>query len=83
MTDAQGDEIANFINKWKDNVDKIIFQCEYGESRSVGCASAVSEYMFNKKLPDEIRDDMNCLCYNNTYRALRDFQKVSDILCIK
>ena len=75
MTDAQGDEIVNFISKWIPTVDVIIFQCEYGESRSVGCAEAVSEYIFSKMLPDNITEKMNNLCYNVTYRAIKRFSE--------
>ncbi len=71
MTDHEGDEVVDFVYKWLNKVDTIIFQCEYGESRSVGCAEAVAEILLNSKLDDEKTLGMNRHCYNTVKRAFK------------
>lgn len=71
MTDHEGDEVVDFVYKWLNKVDTIIFQCEYGESRSVGCAEAVMEMLLNSKFDDEKTLGMNRHCYNTVKRAFK------------
>lgn len=66
---AQGNEISDFVNLWIDKVDKIIFQCEYGESCSVGCAEATLEHFFNTRLDENKLINMNSLCYKTLLDA--------------
>ena len=42
----EADELAEFIFTAKKNGKDIICQCEYGESRSSGCAAAIHEYFY-------------------------------------
>ena len=42
----EADHLAEFIFKAKNDGLDIICQCEYGESRSSGCAAAILEYFY-------------------------------------
>lgn len=42
----EADQLAEFIFKAKNDGLDIICQCEYGESRSSGCAAAILEYFY-------------------------------------
>lgn len=44
MSYAQAKEIADFYKKVRNDVDLIICQCEYGQSRSAAIAAAILEY---------------------------------------
>ena len=43
----EADDLAEFIFTAKREGKDIICQCEYGESRSSGCAAAIHEYFYN------------------------------------
>ena len=42
IQDTDGKKIVEFVNKWKDKVDKIIVHCSAGISRSSGVCAAIS-----------------------------------------
>lgn len=42
----EADEAAKFIYSAKDHGRNIICQCEYGQSRSAGCAAAILEHFY-------------------------------------
>lgn len=37
--------VIDFVNKWKDKINLIVVQCEYGVSRSSGVAAALSKWI--------------------------------------
>lgn len=64
--------LAKFIDKAKNNGMDIICQCEYGQSRSAGCAAAILEY-YNKNgisIFVDYRYYPNQLIFNKIYEAL-------------
>ena len=44
FNESMADEIADFVNEHQNEVQTIICQCEYGQSRSAGVAAAILEY---------------------------------------
>ena len=44
---SNADALAEFIYKAYKNGKDIICQCEYGQSRSAGCAAAILEYFYH------------------------------------
>lgn len=42
----EADDMAMFITKAYMDGKNIICQCEYGQSRSAGCAAAIKEYFY-------------------------------------
>lgn len=48
----EADEIAEFVCRAYQNGLDLICQCEYEQSRSVGCAAAVRELFYHDGIPD-------------------------------
>lgn len=70
-------ELANFIIKAeKDGLD-IICQCEYGQSRSAACASAILEYFYHNGISifADYRYYPNQLIFNKLLNALKALPK--------
>jgi len=44
----EANELAKFIYRAKEDGLDIICQCEYGQSRSAGCAAAICEHFYSK-----------------------------------
>ena len=68
----EADELAEFIYKAKEEGLDIICQCEYGQSRSAGCAAAILQY-FSKNGIDVFTDYRyypNQLVYHKVFDAL-------------
>ena len=68
----EADELAEFIYKAKDEGLDIICQCEYGQSRSAGCAAAILQH-FSKNGIDVFTDYRyypNQLVYHKVFDAL-------------
>ena len=42
----EADDLAKFIVKAVSENKNIVCQCEYGQSRSAGCAAAIQEYFY-------------------------------------
>lgn len=42
----EADDLAKFIVKAVSENKNIVCQCEYGQSRSAGCAAAIKEYFY-------------------------------------
>ena len=71
------DKLAEFIYAAKSDKLDIICQCEYGQSRSAGCAAAIREH-FNSdgiKVFADYRYYPNQLVYNKVYDALEEHIK--------
>lgn len=64
---------AEFVFKHKDEVETLICQCEYGQSRSAAIAAAVTEYFCGNGI-EIFADDRyypNKLVFRSTLQALR------------
>ena len=64
--------LPNLLTKQKNNGMDIICQCEYGQSRSAGCAAAILEHYEHRGI-DIFRDYKyypNQLIFNKIYDAL-------------
>lgn len=75
--DEQAQEIAEFVYGCKDNIDLLICQCEYGQSRSAGCAAAISEHFYGNGI-DIFADDRyypNKLVFRKVLNALNNLKK--------
>ena len=48
LSDEQAKQIADFYHSVRDNVEVIICQCEYGQSRSAAIAAAILEHRSRK-----------------------------------
>ena len=71
----EADELAEFIYKAKEDGLDIICQCEYGQSRSAGCAAAIIEH-FNRNGIDIFADYRyypNQLVYHKVFDALTKY----------
>lgn len=71
----EADELAEFIYKAKDDGLDIICQCEYGQSRSAGCAAAILQH-FSKNGIDVFTDYRyypNQLVHHKVFDALTKY----------
>ncbi len=71
----EADELAEFIYKAKEDGLGIICQCEYGQSRSAGCAAAILQH-FSKNGIDIFADYRyypNQLVYHKVFDALQKY----------
>ena len=69
----EADDLAKFIKKAKEDGLDIICQCEYGQSRSAGCAAAILEY-YNRsgiKVFSNYKYYPNQVIFNKVYDALK------------
>lgn len=75
----EGDELAEFIYKAKDDGLDIICQCEYGQSRSAGCAAAILEHFEHRGIDifSDYKYYPNQLVYHKIYDALNKHLKES------
>ena len=71
----EADDLAEFIFTAKREGKDIICQCEYGESRSSGCAAAIHEYFYNDgiKIFADYRYYPNQMVYHKVYDALEKY----------
>ena len=70
------DDLAEFIYKAKEEGFDIICQCEYGQSRSAGCAAAILQH-FSKNGIDVFTDYRyypNQLVYHKAFDALEKYK---------
>lgn len=70
-------DLAEFIYKAKKDGLDIICQCEYGESRSSGCAAAILEHFYGKGLSIfvDYRYYPNQLVYHKVFDALELYKQ--------
>lgn len=74
FSDEQARKIAGFVLRYKRETELLICQCHYGQSRSAGCAAAITEY-FNGNGIDIFADDRfypNKLVYRKVFKALKE-----------
>lgn len=69
----EADEVATFIHTAKELGCDIICQCEYGQSRSAGCAAAILEYFEGRGIDifADYRYYPNQLVYHKIFDALK------------
>lgn len=77
ITSKDGENIARFINRYKQQVDVIIVQCEAGQSRSAGCCAAIMRYLTgnDSDIFDNPRYTPNMLVYRTVLNALVKFEE--------
>ena len=73
----EADELAEFIYKAKEDGLDIICQCEYGQSRSAGCAAAILQHFSNNGIDvfTDYRYYPNQLVYHKVFDALRKYEE--------
>ena len=78
----EADDLAEFIFTAKREGKDIICQCEYGESRSSGCAAAIHEYFYNDgiKIFADYRYYPNQMVYHKVYDALERYGIENDVI---
>ena len=71
----EADELAEFIYKAKEDGLDIICQCEYGQSRSAGCAAAILEHFESRGIDVfvDYRYYPNQLVYHKVFDALTKY----------
>lgn len=71
----EADRLAEFIFKAKNDGLNILCQCEYGESRSSGCAAAILEYFYQTGISifTDYRYYPNQVIYHKVFEALRKY----------
>lgn len=75
----EANDVAKFIyNAMKDGLD-IICQCEYGESRSAGCGSAILEHFYKNGITifADYRHCPNQLVYHKVFDSLEKYKEKS------
>lgn len=72
------DALAEFIYKAKEEGRDIICQCEYGQSRSAGCAAAILEHFESKGIDVfvDYRYYPNQLVYHKVFDALTKYMVI-------
>ncbi len=72
-----GYTMETYFDKAKENGYDIICQCEYGQSRSAGCAGAILEHFSRSgiKVFADYRYYPNQLIFNKTLQALTNYKK--------
>ena len=73
----EADELAEFIYKAKNDGLNIICQCEYGQSRSAGCAGAILEHFYKNGISifTDYRYFPNQVVYHKVFDALEKYKK--------
>ena len=76
FSDEQAQQIAEFYNRVKGNVDTLICQCEYGQSRSAGVAAAIIEFTTGKGIRVFVDDRYfpNKFVFRKVYNALKNYE---------
>lgn len=71
----QADKLAEFIYHAYNNNMNIICQCEYGQSRSAGCAAAILEHFFKNGISifADYKYYPNQVIYHKVYDALEKY----------
>ena len=71
----EAEELAQFIVEAKKDGWDIICQCEYGQSRSAGCAAAILEFYYNHGISifADYRYCPNQMIFHKVYDALKSY----------
>lgn len=73
----EADEIAEFVYEAYNSGMDIICQCEYGQSRSAGCAAAILEHFYHTGISvfADYRRYPNQVVYHKVFDALGNYKK--------
>lgn len=74
FSDEQARQIGEFVLRHISETEVLLCQCHYGQSRSAGCAAAVTEYLNGNGI-DIFADDRfypNKLVYRKVFEALKE-----------
>ncbi|MBD5142839.1 MAG: hypothetical protein K2K06_06540 [Oscillospiraceae bacterium] len=73
----EADKLAEFIYHAYQNHKNIICQCDYGQSRSAGCASAILEHFYHTGISvfADYRRSPNQVVYHKVFDALEKYKK--------
>lgn len=73
----EADRLAEFIYSAKEDGFDILCQCEYGESRSSGCAAAILEHFYKKGITifADYRYYPNQVVYHKVFDALEKYKE--------
>lgn len=74
----EADEIAEFVYEAYHSEMDIICQCEYGQSRSAGCAAAILEHFYHTGISvfTDYKRYPNRVLYHKIFDALEDYKKM-------
>lgn len=78
----EADQLAEFIYSAKEDGFDILCQCEYGESRSSGCAAAILEHFYKTGITifADYRYYPNQVVYHKVFDALEKYkEKMMDV----
>lgn len=72
ISSNDAESIKQFVQKYSDDVDTIIVQCEAGQSRSAGVAAALMKYLWNNDTAifNNRKYTPNRLCYRTVLNEL-------------
>ena len=78
----EADRLAEFIYKAKEDGLDIICQCEYGQSRSAGCAAAILEHFAGRGIDVfvDYRYYPNQLVYHKVFDALEKIKHTHRVI---
>lgn len=70
------DMVAEFIYEMHDSGKNIICQCDYGESRSAGCAAAIMQHFYKNGIDvfTDYRRYPNQMVYHKVFNALENYR---------
>lgn len=73
----EAQDLAEFIYRAKMDKQDIICQCEYGQSRSAGCAAAILEHFTHNGISifADYRYYPNQMVYHKVFDALENYQQ--------
>lgn len=74
FSNEQARQISEFVLRYNRESELLICQCHYGQSRSAGCAAAITEYLNGNGI-DIFADDRyypNKLVYRKVFKALKE-----------
>ena len=76
---SEADKIAEFVYHAYSSGMDIICQCEYGQSRSAGCAAAILEHFYHAGISvfADYRRYPNQVVYHKVFDALESYKKIS------
>lgn len=76
---SEADELAKFIYKAKKEGRSILCQCDYGQSRSAGCAAAIAEHFFRRGIDifADFRYYPNQVVFHKVYDALEAYKRLN------
>jgi predicted protein tyrosine phosphatase len=75
FSDAQAVEVADFVEKWLLDSDRIVIHCEAGMSRSAGIAVGLARYLLTDEDEKQVRDKKPHFNLDVAQKIWRVYQK--------